>query len=1359
MGNRRSSAVVVSSFALLALSACGKPSQDDHPPVQKVGSAVLTEAGLTASPGNVENEGTSISFSDSITSTDKISHVELFYGENDPATGLEFHQVICDDATSTPRACGNLSESCNGSHTFHDSNDTNGAAVGDHTVTCHVDALSSSSDFFLPGGMTVNEVPATVDAQSGPGANAYATQEQATFTPSGTFSDPSMDGSQLYESYTCTWSWGDGSADDTIANCDPNTNVSSVSHVYPDVPVGLASTSYTLTLTVQNDDADGGSPVSNTATVTVADRVPTIGPIAANPDPGVERAPMTFSAALSADPGEPVAGCAWDWGDGTSDVDPACGTTITTAGTASFAHTYADGDPTVYDVTLSVVDRDNGPTPDASRVQSFQVDNAAVVLAPLGSGSTLLEGATITFDASFSDSPDANWRADWDFNAPGVGAPAAPATTSQLYSAPGGVSAQASYADQGTFTVALSVTDQTDGSGNPGPASLTTSEMAQFTIADAQPQITNLSSNSPVTETNPITLQADIASGAGDAGGGLGGSDAIGSCDWDFGDGNSVTGIPVGDARCGGTAGSPNSAISHLYASGTYTATLTVHDEDSASSQTTSVTVSNVAPTVTIDTTPPSVNEGTGVAFTGSFTDPGGNADTYTCVFDFGDGTSAPAASGCAVGATVTSPSHAYADDASEVCGAATCTVTLTVTDEGGTGPTALSGSDSYGVAVLNVAPTISAVRTVSPVSEGQEVSVSVTASDAPGDQPVLRYSFDWDNDGCDPAQGDTCNGSLNGAAHIYADKGTWTIGVTVRDDDGGSVSQTVTVDVVDSKPAVVAITNTSPADRGQQVQAILQMSIQQGDNYTFTYDWGDGTPASTGCDRVCAHSYAADGTYPITVTIDDDDGNSTTATTTAEIAPLRPMPMSPIAGAEVTSTTPTLRTENTSEPGGGARTYFFEVYDNVQLAGAPVATSGAMVEGTASIAGATYTDFTPAAALSDNTAYWWRVHAEAGGVSGQNSDVEGFFVNTANDAPGAPSLSAPAVGAVEPTLHPRLEVGNAADVDRDALSYVFEYSTDSTFATAVTASAAIPEDPSGTTGWTIDVPLADNTTWYWRAHAVDEHGLAGADTASGSFFVNAANNPPAGIAISSPADGAVVTTATPDLVVSNATDLDGDPLTYDFEIDASPSFDAPMTGSMAEGAQSTTFTAPALSENTLYYWRARADDGITPGDWVTGSFFVNTVNDAPTAPIVQNPANGAELKAQNVALVVRNASDPEGDALTYTFTLYKDAALTQVQETSTAVTEGTNGETTFTPTITLGSGKTYYWTAVATDANGAASPASVTAVFETVGGGHHGGCDVGDASAGAGALPGLVLAAMLAAGGLLARRRRTAED
>jgi len=80
-----------------------------------------------------------------------------------------------------------------------------------------------------------------------------------------------------------------------------------------------------------------------------------------------------------------------------------------------------------------------------------------------------------------------------------------------------------------------------------------------------------------------------------------------------------------------------------------------------------------------------------------------------------------------------------------------------------------------------------------------------------------------------------------------------------------------------------------------------------------------------------------------------------------------------------------------------------------------------------------------------------------------------------------------------------------------------------------------------------------------------------------------------------------------PRLVASNSSDADFDPLTYSFEIDATPTFDSPALQRVESVAQTAGFsywypTTPLTPGR--WYWRVRANDGTTSSDAQMATFY-----------------------------------------------------------------------------------------------------------------------------------------------------------
>jgi hypothetical protein len=196
----------------------------------------------------------------------------------------------------------------------------------------------------------------------------------------------------------------------------------------------------------------------------------------------------------------------------------------------------------------------------------------------------------------------------------------------------------------------------------------------------------------------------------------------------------------------------------------------------------------------------------------------------------------------------------------------------------------------------------------------------------------------------------------------------------------------------------------------------------------------------------------------------------------TANDAPSTPVLANPSNGAGVSVFTPILSMHNSTDPDRDVLTYEFEVYADAGLTTLVTDTTGISESSEISL-------WAVPIALAENQTYYWRGRAYDGSLASDWMPAAFFMINTANDAPGAPTLSSPIDGGAVTTLLPALAVQNAADPDSDTLTYDFEIYSAGVLAASVTG---VPGDISGITSATLTTALSDNTVYQWRSRAFD---------------------------------------------------------------------------------------------------------------------------------------------------------------------------------------------------------------------------------------------------------------------------------
>jgi cysteine-rich repeat protein len=590
----------------------------------------------------------------------------------------------------------------------------------------------------------------------------------------------------------------------------------------------------TTSFTYRATDATNGK--SGTATVTLVVRSVNVAPIV---DAGANKTVNEGqSVSFSGSNTDPRAGqtwtYTWNWGDGTAN----------TTGTLTPTHTFAQQG--TYTVRLTV--RDNGGL-EGTDTLTVTVNNVApTITSPTTTQRNINEGSALDLTITFSDPGNDTYTVTVTW-ASGVtstvsvaaGAGTKTATTSRVYT------------NQGTHAASVAVSDGTT----------TTTVNFNVVVANVAPTVTN-PGNKTITEGTTQSITASYSDP---------GTDST-TITFNWGD---TTSTQVTKAAA---AGSQSASASHLYDKfGTYNASIVVSDGTTSTTQSFTVTVTNVAPTIAAITRK-TVAEGTSLAISTTFTDPGAN--THTATINWGD--SSTTTLNLAAGARTVSSSHTWAGNKADN---SDYVVTLSIADG------ATTSSITFNVGVSNVAPTVTNPGNKS-LNEGSTLSLTASFSDPGNDAHTV--TFDWGgSEGTSTVNVAAGAGSKSASSsHVYKQQGSYAASVTVAD---GTTSTTVsfTVTVSNVGPTLSDI-GTINGTEGATFTLPMNINDPGLDAQTVTIVWGDGT-ANTVINRAAAagaqsfsstHTYVDNADYAGSVTVSDGT-TSVTKAFTAKIANVAP--------------------------------------------------------------------------------------------------------------------------------------------------------------------------------------------------------------------------------------------------------------------------------------------------------------------------------------------------------------------------------------------------------------------------------------------------------------------------------------
>jgi hypothetical protein len=435
-----------------------------------------------------------------------------------------------------------------------------------------------------------------------------------------------------------------------------------------------------------------------------------------------------------------------------------------------------------------------------------------------------------------------------------------------------GASVSNTWPDNGAFVVGFRAREDAG-------AQQATSVTTTVTVNNVAPAISNVTNSGPVAEGSAATITVAASDVAADP------------LQYEFDcDDN-------GSYDIGPQAG--NAAQCTMIDNPSRTVNVRVTDGDGGSdADSTTVTVSNVAPSLNSITDNGPRPEGSVLTITLNASDPAGAADPLLFEFDCDN-------------------SGDY--EISQATNAAGC-----VFFEQGAYPVPVRVSDGDGgvvtgtraVTITNAPPQVNSVTNSGPINEGGSALITISASDPAGSNDPLQYEFDCNNDGTYDYTQTTSSRLCN-----FADNGVFTVGVRVSDDDTGVAVGGTSVTVNNLSPSITNVTNGGPLPEGGSVSIVVTATDVAGaaDPLQYEFDCNDNGVYEIGpqAGNSASCTFGDDGGRVVGVRVTDGDGGSATATTLVTVNNLAPIVHGVLVSSPRVVNEPVTLTVIASDPAG----------------------------------------------------------------------------------------------------------------------------------------------------------------------------------------------------------------------------------------------------------------------------------------------------------------------------------------------------------------------------------------------------------------------------------------------------------
>src|SRR5437870_267580 len=513
-------------------------------------------------------------------------------------------------------------------------------------------------------------------------------------------------------------------------------------------------------------------------------------------------------------------------------------------------------------------------------------------------------------------------------------------------------------------------------------------------------------------------------------------------------------------------------------------------------------------------------------------------------------------------------------------------------------------------------------------VNEGARANQSLTATDADGQALTFTKAAGPTYATVTTTTPGTGTGTGNLAlAPGFSDSGTATVSVSVSDGAGGtdSKSLTVTVNNVD-RPVSLAAINNMTVTAGSTADQTFTATDPDGDAITFTHT---GPTFMTRTDNVqsgttrtgnihLAPVGGTSGTFAASVTATSLATNDTKSFTITVQAVNRAPVLAQPANMTVNEGQVANQTITATDPDGNPLTFS-------KVSGPAYVTVTTTTQGTGTATG----NIALAPGFSDAGTATASVSATDGSLSDGKS-----FTITVNNVNQNPVLAQPANMTVNEGATANQTL-TATEADGEALT--FTKAAGPTYATVTTTT---PGTGTGTGNLALAPGFSDSGTATVSISVSD--GAGGTDSKSLTVTVNNVNRNPV---LAQPTNMTVNEGATANQTLT-ATDADGDALS--FTKAAGPTYATVTTTTPGTGTGTGNLAlAPGFSDSGTATVSVSVSDGAGGTDSKSLTVTVNNVD----RPVSLAAINSMTVAAGSTADQTFTATDPDGDAITFTHT------------------------------------------------------------------------------------------------------------